>query len=59
MTPARRAWLVIVCAMLGMAASGCSTQARRVNCESRLEPINRPAPAHEQRSSKVNDQAMR
>lgn len=26
-------------------ASGCSTQARRVNCDGRLEPINQLAPA--------------
>jgi hypothetical protein len=28
----------------GLLASGCSTQARWVNCEGRLEPINQPAP---------------
>lgn len=57
MTPARCAWLAIVCAMFGVAASGCSTQARRVNCEGRLEPINRPAPT--QPSPTVNEQAPR
>jgi hypothetical protein len=29
--------------LVGLIAAGCSTQARRVNCEGRLEPINRPA----------------
>lgn len=31
--------------MLVVLAAGCSTQARRVDCETQLQPINVPAPA--------------
>lgn len=30
--------------LVSVIASGCSTQARWVDCEGRLEPINRPVP---------------
>jgi hypothetical protein len=30
--------------LVGLIMAGCGTQARWVNCEGRLEPINRPAP---------------
>ena len=35
--------LVLAAVMAGLMA-GCSTQARRVDCEGRLRPINVPAP---------------
>jgi hypothetical protein len=59
MTLTRSACLAILCAMFGMAAGGCSTQARRVNCEGRLEPINRPASAQEQPATKPRERAPR
>lgn len=39
----------LVCAVMavGILTAGCGTQARWVNCEGRLEPINRPAPKAE------------
>ncbi len=40
---ARRS-LGVALALAGVMASACSTQARRVDCDWRLEPINRPAP---------------
>jgi hypothetical protein len=39
-----RAWLGVVLALAGVLASACSTKARRVDCEWRLEPINQSAP---------------
>jgi hypothetical protein len=30
--------------LFGLITAGCSTQAPRVDCDGRLEPINRPAP---------------
>lgn len=57
MTRAGRASLVIVCTMLGTAASGCSTQARRVDCEGRLEPINAPALKERETSPKATERA--
>ena len=30
--------------LLLMSAAGCSTQAKRVDCDGDLKPINRPAP---------------
>lgn len=42
---ARCIWRIGVAVVLvSVIASGCSTQARWVNCEGRLDPINRPAP---------------
>lgn len=39
------AWKAAGAALLtGLIAAGCGTQARWVNCERRLEPINVPAP---------------
>jgi hypothetical protein len=35
-------WIAIAVAVVLMSA--CSTNARRVDCEWRLEPINQPAP---------------
>ena len=29
---------------MGLVTAGCGTQARWVNCEGRLEPVNVPAP---------------
>lgn len=45
MRVARSRWLRVglVIAFAGIAAA-CSTQARRVDCDGRLEPINQPAP---------------
>lgn len=38
-------WRAVGAALLvGVLTSGCGTQARWVNCEGRLEPINQPAP---------------
>jgi len=31
--------------VLALSMTGCSTQAKRVDCDGTLEPINRPAPA--------------
>jgi hypothetical protein len=30
--------------LLALASAGCSTQAKRVDCDGKLKPINRPAP---------------
>jgi len=30
--------------LVAMSVAGCSTQARRVDCEKRLQPINAPTP---------------
>ena len=30
--------------ILALAMAGCSTQAKRVDCDGKLSPINRPAP---------------
>jgi hypothetical protein len=30
--------------LLALAMAGCSTQAKRVDCDGTLKPINRPAP---------------
>ena len=30
--------------LLALAIAGCSTQAKRVDCDGKLKPINRPAP---------------
>ncbi len=38
-------------------ACGCSGQARQVDCDGRLEPINRPAPKILESSSKPEKQA--
>jgi hypothetical protein len=41
----RFVWKATSTALLaGLMTVGCGTQARWVNCEGRLEPINRPAP---------------
>lgn len=41
----RTRWLGIgLVILLVVFTSACSTQARRVDCDGRLEPINRPAP---------------
>ena len=37
-------WRIVCAALLtGLVTAGCGTQARWVNCEGRLEPINVPA----------------
>jgi hypothetical protein len=59
MTTNGRVCLAIVCTMLCVIAGGCSTQARWVNCEGRLEPINRPAPKQGQLPSKAKEQVPR
>lgn len=33
-----------VALLAGLMAAGCGTQARRVDCDGRLEPINHPVP---------------
>jgi len=38
--------------LLLMSAAGCSTQAKRVDCDGDLKPINRPAPPSAPTSSK-------
>jgi hypothetical protein len=41
-------WKSVVVALLAAAAvTGCGTQALWVNCQGKLEPINRPAPKTE------------
>jgi hypothetical protein len=30
--------------LLALAMTGCSTEAKRVDCDGKLKPINRPAP---------------
>lgn len=37
-------WRVALLVVTILAGQGCSTQARRVDCEGRLTPINAPAP---------------
>lgn len=42
--------------LFALAIAGCSTQAKRVDCDGKLKPINRPAPqpvaqAHPQKNS--------
>jgi hypothetical protein len=44
MRSSARICLSVALALAGFLASACSTKARRVDCEWRLEPINRPAP---------------
>jgi hypothetical protein len=44
MSPHPRPWVGVAVMLLSAIVSACSTQARWVNCEGRLEPINRPAP---------------
>ncbi len=39
-----RCFGIALVVLLAALTSACSTQARRVNCEGRLEAINRPAP---------------
>lgn len=56
---AGRTWLAIAFGMLGVAASGCSTEAHRVDCDGRLEPINLPAPKQAEASPKTRKQAPR
>ena len=38
-----RRWVGVAIALAVVLASACSTNARRVDCEWRLEPINQPA----------------
>ena len=33
--------------LLALAMAGCSTQAKRVDCDGDLKPINRPAPSRD------------
>jgi hypothetical protein len=47
--------------LLALAMAGCSTQAKRVDCDGKLKPINRPAPppaapAHPQKNSTEADE---
>jgi hypothetical protein len=47
--------------LLALATAGCSTQAKRVDCDGKLKPINRPAPlpavpAHPQKNSTETDE---
>jgi hypothetical protein len=37
--------LLTAAILLGPSLTGCSTQARKVDCDGTLRPINRPAPA--------------
>lgn len=39
-----RRWLGVAIALAVVLASACTTNARRVDCEWRLEPINQQAP---------------
>jgi hypothetical protein len=48
-----RRWGSIGMLFVSLLASGCSTQARWVNCEGRLEPINRPATKIKESSQEV------
>ena len=43
MNALRKRSVAVAILLIGLTAGGCSTQARWVNCEGRLEPINRPA----------------
>ncbi len=40
-------WAIVVVAVMAGFVAGCSTQARRVDCDGRLRPINVPAPVSE------------
>jgi hypothetical protein len=47
--------------LLALAMAGCSTQAKRVDCDAKWKPINRPAPqpaapAHPQKHSTDADE---
>lgn len=45
--------------LLGLLVAGCSTQAKRVECDWRLKPINPPAPAapsHPPKKPQVRDE---
>jgi hypothetical protein len=47
--------------LLALAITGCSTQAKRVDCDGKLKPINQPAPlpaapAHPQKNSTDADE---
>jgi len=47
--------------ILALAMAGCSTQAKRVDCDGKLKPINRPAalpvaPAHPPKNSTDADE---
>ena len=37
--------LMSAAVLLGLSLAGCSTQAKRVDCDGTLRPINKPAPA--------------
>lgn len=51
MNASARICLSVALALACFFASACSTKARRVDCEWRLEPINQPAPKRIEPSS--------
>jgi len=53
----RRSWSAVVALLIVAIANGCSTQAKRVNCDGRLEPINQSAPKMP-RASQPEGQAL-
>jgi len=53
--------IVFTVVLLALAMAGCSTQAKRVDCDGKLKPINRPAalpvsPAHPPKNSTDADE---
>ena len=59
MNASARIRLSIALALACFFASACSTKARRVDCEWRLEPINQPAPKHTEPSSTTKSETGR
>lgn len=57
-TAARRV-LGVAVALAVILASACSTNARRVDCEWRLEPINQPAPKPGKLPTKTSSEMRR
>jgi hypothetical protein len=54
-------FVVAATGLLALAMAGCSTHAKRVDCDAKLKPINRPAPppaapAHPQKNSTDADE---
>jgi hypothetical protein len=59
MKASARMFSCVALALTGVLASGCSTNARRVDCDWRLEPINQPAPKRSEPAAKTASEAGR
>jgi hypothetical protein len=59
MNPAARIWLSVALALACSLTTACSTNARRVDCDWRLEPINQPAAKRTEPSSPTKSETGR